>query len=204
MKQNLKTQKSIIADNYDLDILKAKFGINKYYPISYEVPILIALSYFPELKNSTIYFVEKESEFAFSSQPALYSLFKDKHKREYKIILSTYSSKVPDHLLFSSLPLNVQVGILGHELTHTVYYLNKSIIQLIILGIKYLIPKFRITFEKNTDKATIDRGLGYQLLDFAKYTRENNAPKGLVKWLNTYYLSPEEIQLYIQDNENTI
>lgn len=193
----MKIKKVILADDYKVEKLKAEFGKNKEYPSAYELPILITLSYFPELRDIAIHFVEKKKILAYSSIPFISTIFRNRNRRKYNIILSTYSSKFPKQLLFSALPLNSQVGILGHELSHTIYYLDKSGIELILLGINYLFRPFRITFERNTDKATIDRGFGYQLLDFARYSRGKNVSPNLIKWLDTYYMQPEEIIKYM-------
>lgn len=180
-----------------LEILKDKFEAFKKFPQKYEMAILTALSYFPELTNEKITFIEKKSLLAFSSRPSLSSLFK--RKKEYLIILSTESKKVPPHLLFSSLSLNKQIGILGHELSHTIFYLNKSKIEILLIGLRYLFVNYRIKFERETDLETIKRGLGFQLLDFALYCRNHlKAPEKYKKWLNKFYLKPLEIKEFMQ------
>jgi hypothetical protein len=180
------------------DLLK-EFGSNKIIPGPFQLQALIALSHFPELKEINIRFIFSKATLAYASRPAIKSIFQPPLKREYLIILSTYSSKVPKELLFANLPFNAQVGILGHELSHTSYYLNKTATQLISTGFNYLNSKYRVKFENETDKRTIQKGLGWQLLEFAKYNREHpKASSQLVHWLNKFYLPPSRILSYIQ------
>lgn len=159
-----------------------------------ELPVLIALSYFPELAPVDITFARTRSELAFASRPVISSLMMPWKERTYKIFISTQSTKVPEALLFNRLTLNRQAGILGHELSHTVYYLHRSWHEIISTGFKYLFPDYRIKFEKETDEATIRRGLGYQLLDFASYWQEYpGIPQELKRWHQKYYLQPSDI-----------
>jgi hypothetical protein len=70
--------------------------------------------------------------------------------------------------------------------------------EIFSIALKYLFSDYRVKFEKETDQETIGRGLGWQLLEFARYNREhkNCSPK-LIRWLNKYYLSREEIEKYL-------
>lgn len=180
------------------DLLK-EFGRNKIIPESLELQALLALSHFPELKEINVKFIFSKSTLAYASRPAIKSIFQPPLKREYLIILSTSSSKIPKELLFPNLPFNAQVGILGHELSHTSYYLNQTASQLISTGFNYLNSKYRVKFENETDRRTIQRGLGWQLLEFAKYNREHpKASSQLIHWLNKFYLPPSSILSYIQ------
>ena len=180
------------------ELLK-EFGRSKIIPESIQLQALLALSHFPELKEMNVRFVFAKSQLAYASRPDLKSIFQPPLKREYLIILSTYSSKTPTELLFSNLPFNAQIGILGHELSHTIFYLDKTASELISTGIKYLNSKYRVKFENKTDRMAIQRGLGWQLLEFAKYSREHpkTSPQ-LIHWLNKFYLSPSRILNYIQ------
>jgi len=197
----LKIVKNIIPENYsDLDLLREEFGQHKIYPRSLELPILIALSFFPELKNISIEFKEKKSSFAFASRPDFGKFLLTKSKRKYLVILSTESRFVSKDLLFRALPLNAQVGILGHELSHTAFYLSQNFSSIVKIGLLYFYNSFRIEFEINTDKATIDRGLGFQLLDFSTYCHNHpKATEKYKKWLNRYYLHPDQITAYIKN-----
>lgn len=196
----LKIVKNIIPENYrDLEILREEFGQNKVYPRSLELPILVALSYFPELKNISIEFKENKSSFAFASRPEFTNLKVTKTNRKYQILLSTESPSLSKDLLFRALPLNAQVGILGHELSHTMFYLSKSLASLVKIGLFYFFTPFRISFEKNTDRATIERGLGFQLLEFSTFSHHHpKATEKYKKWLNRYYLNPAQITQYIK------
>jgi hypothetical protein len=160
----------------------------------YQDQIAIALSYFPELKKANIRFYIKISRLAFASRPNWKTLWGNKSQREYLIILSAQSDIVPEKLLFHNLPFNAQIGILGHELSHTVFYLKRNTAEIMLTGLKYLNSKYRIKFERETDEATIRRGLGRQLYEYALYSQNPlNASPEYIGWLNKYYLRPEEI-----------
>jgi hypothetical protein len=179
-------------DKETLSLHIESFGRNKIFPIEYKYQILIALSHFPELKEVPIKFKIQPSELAFASRPDWTSVLKKEW--EYLIILSSTSHKVPKELLFNNLPFNAQIGILGHELSHTVYYQHKNLKSIISIGIKYLNSTYRVKFENDTDKEAIRRGLGWQLLDFSSFCRNHpKAPQALISWLNKYYLNPSKI-----------
>lgn len=100
---------------------------NKTFPEKYRAQIILALLHFPELINVKIRFEEKRQWFPLASRPNWKTLWKDRNDREYLILLSIESPFFPGDLLFQNLPFNAQIGILGHELCHTVFFLNKKI-----------------------------------------------------------------------------
>lgn len=172
--------------------LEENFGRNKIIPNEYKYPILVALSYFPELKDISIKFIIQPSRLGFASRPDWTSAFKK--ERDFLIIISSSSKKVPSELLFKNLPINAQIGIIGHELSHTVFYQHKNLTSIISIGIKYLISTYRVKFENDTDKEAIRRGLGWQLLEFATYCRKHpKVPQALISWLDKFYLNPSKI-----------
>jgi hypothetical protein len=179
-------------------LLKEKFGSKKEIPENFELAALLALSHFPELKEIKIKFIIRNAALAFASRPDWKTMFRDKNDWEYLIVISNRSNSIPEKLLLKNIPFNAQIGILGHELSHTVYYLNKSLKEMTGIGIKYLNSDYRIKFESETDKETIRRGLGWQLLEFANYCRSFSAEKKMIDWLNKYYLDPKKIRDYMK------
>jgi hypothetical protein len=160
---------------------------------------LAALSNFPELKTIEIRIKIKSSKLALTSRPDWKNIFRPKRSWVYLIIISCKSKEVPNELLFSNLPFNAQIGILGHEFSHTIFYLNKSLTDIISIGIKYLNSNYRIKFEQETDRETIRRGLGWQLLEFAEYCRNSPYADSKYKlWLDKYYLQPYKIKEAMQ------
>lgn len=173
------------------------FGKNKKLPSGFELQALIALSYYPQLKEIPIHFLIQESIIPLSSRPNPYSLFTPWKKKEYLVVISSKSYDFLEPILFKNLPFDEQIGVLGHELAHTVYYLDKSALQLAGMGVNYLFFRFRKNFERETDKRAISYGLGYQLHSYATYVRKVLNRKDLPQNLDSVeesYLIPAEIK----------
>lgn len=75
---------SISADK--LSELKKVFGLNKTIPVEYEKQILIALSFFPELKSHRIEFRMNNIQTTMSCRPNAASLMR-RYNREYVIYI---------------------------------------------------------------------------------------------------------------------
>jgi hypothetical protein len=65
------------------------------------------------------------------------------------------------------------VGIIGHELTHIYNFSRKNSLGLLSLGIRHLSTEFIDNFENKTDSVCIERGLGYQLMEWNIYLRKS-------------------------------
>lgn len=149
--------------------LMAQFGRNKSIPKQYEKQILYALSYFPDLVNTRIKFsVKKSADGIIDTRPTVGSIFRRSSKRTYLVFIhdSSTGRALP---AFANADVNGQVGILGHELCHIVYFNNRTGIGLIGLGIGHISKKYIDRFEFATDSANIERGLGYQLMAWKQY-----------------------------------
>lgn len=160
--------------NEEIATLKSEYGNNKELVASYENQILIALSYFPELKGVKIIFRIKNRTTPLATRPTLLSMFQSAKKRTYIITISEKSTNYLDTIVFKKLNYNAQIGVLGHELCHVSDYLNKGFGKMCNIAAKELFSK-RATdnFEFNTDLNCINHGLGYQLLDWSSNVRKN-------------------------------
>ena len=155
------------------DSLKyAVFETNKKIPKEIRSQVLIALSHYPELRETKIIFRLRKRKTPLASRPQVWSVFKKKKNRTYIITISTSSSEALTPILFSKLPYNAQIGVLGHELGHTHYYSGKNTLQLIGLPFKLLKSKNTDAFEFDTDRISIEHGLGYQLYAWSIYVRK--------------------------------
>jgi hypothetical protein len=149
--------------------LKDSTSANKQIPPSVHKQVLYALYFFPELSKTKINFKLKKSKSGIiSTRPTLGSIFRRSSKRRYLVIIndSTTGRRLPS---FTNGRVNGQVGILGHELCHILYFQRKSGFGLIGLGIKHLSKRFMDNFENKTDSLDIERGLGFQLMDWKAY-----------------------------------
>lgn len=198
--------KNCIDTNY-----YATFAHNKIIPTEIKTQVLIALSCYPELNDTKIIFRFREKVTPLSSRPKFTSAFKNKQNRTYVITISTKSNNKFSPIIFSKLPFNAQIGVLGHELAHVADFNSKSSTQLIGLSFKMFNTKFVDHFEFNTDHICINHGLGYQLYDWSKFVR---IALNIKEWKGAEanyssekdipnkqrYMNPETIEKYIASN----
>jgi len=156
-----------VADS--LALLK-QYGQNKQLPPGFELQALIALSYFPELKNTHIKFMVKHAYSLLQTRPIGRGIF-NRHTRQFTITISdsTYWKLMPIQL--DSMNFNAQIGVIGHELSHVSDFINRSLINLAMSGVKHLSSKYIDRFEYRTDSICIAHGLGYQLLAWSRFVR---------------------------------
>lgn len=162
------------VNNKTIDELKTKFGNKKIIPSAYETQILIALSYFPELKNTVIEFRLKKTNTPLSSRPKFLGLLQSAKSRRYIITISEKTNSKLEPILFKNLNFNAQVGVLGHELSHVSDYMTKGFAEMSNLLLIEIFSKKQVDkFESRTDHICIYHGLGYQLLDWSIFVRQN-------------------------------
>jgi len=153
--------------------LKIWYGENKIMPAGYEKQILFALSYFPELARTKITFqIEKSTSGIISTRPFTSSLLRSSSKRSYIVVIndSTDGRTMPTWLRCG---VNGQVGILGHELSHIIYFSKQTGLGLLGLGVAHISTSFMDHFENKTDSVDIERGLGYQLIAWNEYLHKS-------------------------------
>lgn len=184
-----------------VDSLRSKYGTNKFYPKKFELAILLALSHYPELTDLHITFELNKGFIPLISRPTITSMLGKKKKWHYKIFISDDNQFTYSEVLLKNIPFNAQVGIIGHELAHTVSYLHKSFTDMLSIAVNYVLKKYRSTFEKDTDKRCIQHGLGWQLYDYAIYTRTLPAmTPNQVEWIDQFYMNHHSIYNYMQES----
>jgi hypothetical protein len=149
-----------------------EFGKDKEIPAGYEKQVLYALSYFPELKHTKIRFkIKKGGRGIIATRPTIGSLLRRSSKRTYIVVIadSTNRSSFP---AFSKSDVNGQVGILGHEFCHIVYFNNSTGVDLLGLAVSHISRRYMDRFEYKTDSMDIERGLGYQLIAWNEYLQK--------------------------------
>lgn len=154
--------------------LLAEYGRNKQLPPGYELQALLALSHYPRLKDARIRFIVDDVGIPLSSRPHWSSMLRSAPNRTYDVIIDTTLEGPRDVLLLKNQPFNAQVGIIGHELAHTNYYLDRSFLGILGDALCQL-SSCRIDFERNTDRRLIDHGLGWQRYDHALFVRSRFA-----------------------------
>ncbi len=180
------------VETVDFDLLKRQYGRYKEIPPQYEKPALIALSYYPELKDICIRFVVRDKKSPLLTRPEFFSaLFKQPHNRTYLIIISKDTEKYLKHIEFSRLNLDAQVGVLGHELTHVVDFSQRGTLGLLRVSWGNLSSRWIDHFEFETDRKTIDHGLGFQLLAWSNAVRDHMIIRS---YSGIYDFSVEDLQ----------
>jgi hypothetical protein len=187
-----------------LEKLRSDFGRNKLIPPQYELPILLALSKFPELKTTRIVFMlRKKHPVPYGTTPSPASFFKPKDQRTYVITILEQAKKPTYDALFKNLPFRAQVGVIGHELTHVVQYNSMSVPQLLKNCLSAFLPPVRDKMEKGADLGAIQNGLGKELYALATYIRKIPGYVQKRKEINKYYLKPFEILKFLSGGSLT-
>ena len=175
-----------------LETLRSLYGRHKDIPKQYELEILVALSHFPDLRDTRIKFVLK-SRAPISSRPYIGTLFRAKKRRVYRIGISESDRFAGSPALLRNMSFNARIGALGHELAHTAWFEKKSFFQFFAIGFSFISRKWHRQFERQTDQRAIDYGLGWQLRDWAMEIRGGRYRDSPQSWLDRYYYSPEVI-----------
>ena len=172
---------------------------NKQFQHETLEPGLIALAFYPELKDVKIRYVYEDTKTTLAARPRFVSLFRAKDKRAYTIFVDR-KVKGKEGVLFKDFPFNAQVGGLGHEYAHIIDYSQRSGLNIMWLGIKYLFSKkAKARLEHKVDKITIERGLGWQTLAWEEHIFHNSeASKRYKSYKKDFYLSDEEIKEHMQ------
>lgn len=174
------------------DSLMNTYGKNKKLPCGFQIQSLLALSHYPQLKDIKIEFRLTDSKGSLYSQIDIKSLLNPWKERTYVVLIDTV--KLVEYTrptLLKNLPYNAQIGVLGHELAHTVSYLDKGGLQLAWIAFRYQTSKkYVIPFENATEERTIKFGLGFQLLAWSEFQYEIKIKEGKAK----RYFSPSRIK----------
>lgn len=186
------TRHSLVFSPVQLDSIEQKFGTSLEILPEYRRPILTALSYYPDLIGVSISFKYSEEATTMASRPKLSSLFSS--KRKYCIYINKKENF--EGILLVDIPPEAQVGIIGHEIAHIAEYERRNLFGIIQLGTMYLTDRGKQSFEKETDRQTIERGLGWQLLEWAQYAMYDSpkASPAYKEFKRRIYMSPKEIE----------
>lgn len=173
------------------DSLMAIYGNNKIFVEEYLDPTLIALSYYPELKESPIEFKYSSEATTMAARPRPSSML---FNRRYIVVINDREEFEGIHL--SQVPFNAQIGIIGHELAHVADYQKHNLFGVLGILFRYSNKARKPLFEKEIDRATIERGLGWQLYDWAQFILDENngTTEEYRKFKAEHYLSPTEIE----------
>ncbi len=177
-----------------VDSLLLIYGNNKIFVEEFLEPTLIALSHYPELVDTPIEFKCSAEATTMAARPKTMSMF---FGRKYVVLINDKEEFEGIHL--GDVPRNAQIGIIGHELAHIADYQNHNLFGVVGILFRYSSKKRKPLFEKEIDRATIERGLGWQLYDWAHYSLSDDSgstPK-YREFKRKHYLTPQEIEQHI-------
>lgn len=165
--------------------------------------VYVALSHYPELKDTPIEFKFKKNiqKSFMQAQPKISGLFKRKKNRAYYIFISE-KLKIEDEVFdVTTVPSDVLIGWIGHELGHIMDYRERSGMNMLWFGIKYLSSKSYIQeAERVADTYAVNHGMGKYIIatkDFIlNHANLSQTYKARIKDL---YLSQEEIMMLIDE-----
>jgi len=175
---------------------------NKIVPEKIWRETYVALSYYPELKDTPIEFKFKKNikKSFMQAQPRFSGFFKNRKKRSYVIYINEKFKIEDETFSVTDVPSNVLIGWLGHELGHVMDYRDRSALDMLWFGVKYVTSKNYIReAERMADTYAVNHGLGANIIatkDFIlNHSKLSESYKSRIQDL---YLSQEEIMVLIE------
>ncbi len=96
---------------------------DKHFPEKYRTSVLKALSVYPELEHTEIYFkLTDKHPVPYGTTLALTSIFKSAEKRTYYITLLEKAKGPEEAALFKNLNEDKRVAVIAHELVHVLQF----------------------------------------------------------------------------------
>lgn len=185
---------SVAPSSRITDSLSAIYGQNKYFIKDIEKAALVALSYFPDLKEVSIYFELRKIRTNMAAKPKLRSITKSGFKRKYLICIN-HQKNCMGIEFFNKLPFDAQVGVIAHELCHIQDYTQRNFWGISGFGIAYLLPSKRRKIENRTDETVIEHGLGNALSTYCYQLEHDNClPKKYIQYKKKYYYNYIDIK----------
>lgn len=183
-----------------------QFANKKIIPDILRREILTALSFYPMLKDTAITFAFKDNfkKHFMQAQPVISTMFRKREKREYIILMNKYFEIEDERIFIDSIPFDVLVGWIGHELGHIMDYTNRGFFSLIKFGIGYLISKsFIIGAERVADTYAIRQGLADHLVQTKNYILNHaHLPDRFKNKIKRLYMPPEEVMMIVESAGN--
>jgi len=176
---------------------------NKIVPENIWRETYVALSHYPELKDTPIEFKFKKNikKSFMQAQPKLSGFFKNRKNRSYVIYINEKFKIEDETFSVKDVPSEVLIGWLGHELGHVMDYRDRSAIDMLWFGIRYVTSNNYIReAERAADTYAVNHGLGQNIIatkDFIlNHSKLSESYKSRIQDL---YLSQEEIMVLIDE-----
>lgn len=173
------------------------FAHHKKIPKIIEESVLIALSHYPELKDTRIDFVFKKDikKSVMQAQPQFKTLLRSKKKRAYQINISSMFKLTHLATPIHQLPQNIMIGWIGHELGHIMDYKSRSLFSIMRFGTGYFFSERYIQkAERIADTYAVNHGLGFYIIETKRFILDQtDLPEKYKSKIAKLYLSPGDI-----------
>ncbi|WP_128545487.1 hypothetical protein [Larkinella soli] len=174
-----------------------EYGKNKHIPAVIRKNALIALSFYPELKDTCIHFCFKRriKSSVMQAQPVFRTILKPRKNRVYRINISAMFRLTHSVLPIHQLPDDIMIGWIGHELGHIMDYECRSNTGLVGFGLSYLFdPSYVKKVERIADFYAVSHGLGPYIVATKRFILNHaELPQAYKDKIARLYVSPEEI-----------
>lgn len=165
----------------------------------------IALAFYPQLKNIHIEFKFKKNikKSTMQARPTFDSFFKSKKNRKFLILISEKFKISGKEFYTIDIPKDIFIGWIGHELGHIMDYQDRSKLNLIWFGLKYLFSDNHIVeAERAADSFAVQHKMENYILKTKDFILNNaDISEDYKKRIKRYYLSPEEIMVLVKERE---
>ncbi|MDZ7879723.1 MAG: hypothetical protein U5L45_18740 [Saprospiraceae bacterium] len=198
VKKQLLTCPKTVIPLVSADSLEHVFSRNKLFHPKIKNAALVALSRYPELKNTRIEFLFRNITATMETRPKINLKAFSKKQRTYQVFINFNKGK-NRALDIDSLTETMKIGWIAHELGHVVDYESRSAFSLMVMGLFYVsVPSFKRNIEQSVDIITIRHGLGYENCEGAEYLLyQSNAAEKYRKNNLSYYLPIDTMNVEI-------
>lgn len=163
----------------------------------------VALSHYPELKDTPIEFRFKKNikKSFMQAQPKFLSIFKKRKNRQYIIFISEQFNIEGEKFDVTTVPKEVLIGWIGHELGHIMDYKNRKGFNMVWFGLRYVTSHNYIReAERTADTYAVNHGLGEYIISTKDFILDHaKLSDNYKKRIKSLYLSQEEIMELIEE-----
>lgn len=178
--------------------------LNKTYPQEIESAVEKALAHYPDLENTDISFVYDPSvtSAVMMAQPEFSLDPSNLADRRYKIKMRPSLTIGETDPALHLMPEQILVGWLGHELGHIMDYLNRSNLEMLSFGTRYLLSdKFMKEAEMRADSFAVVHGMSCALTEMKHYIHESTELDDEYKHkISTFYPDPKDLKQFISES----
>lgn len=175
----------------------APFRTNKTIPSIIERNVLTALSFYPELVETPIRFVFKQSikSSVMQAQPVFSTILASRKSRAYRINISSMFKLTHTAIPIHQLPDAIMIGWIGHELGHIMDYESRTNLGMVGFGLGYVFSADYVKkAERLADGYAVSHGLGRYLIETKRFILDHAELSQAYKdKIARLYVSPEEI-----------